>query len=118
MRLTYVDENDFIKKYKCLSRYFRKTYKYIMFEVLPKLRTIGKVDGIYEIDLPVDEVFNKVYGKLQLKFSVKNDVAILEDIVPGDILIEGYMRNLPIYEGIPYRNSKDLFKIKLMKGKK
>ena len=49
-----------------------------------------------------------MYGTITLKFSVKNDIAIIEDIEPNDILIECYMKNLPIYKGIPYSTQKDL----------
>ena len=71
-------------------------------------------DGIYEVDLPTDKLFEKVYGKLQVKFSVRNDVAIIEDIVPNDILLACYEKEVPTYKGIPYDTEKDLAKIKIM----
>lgn len=114
--LTFVDHNDYIKKENALAHYFKKAYKYLIFEVMPKLKQKGKIDGIYEIELPTEPLFEKVYGKLKLKFSVKNDVATIEDIEPGQILIECYMRQLPLYHGIPYTNKKDLFKLKMMEA--
>lgn len=109
-----LDYNLYKKKEKALKRYFMKSYKYLTRYVIPTLNKEHKIDGIYEIELPIDELFNKVYGKLLLKFSVKNDIAVLEDIVPNDILIYCYERDLPTYKGIPYVTSKDLDKLKIM----
>lgn len=109
-----LDENLYIKKQRALRRYFTKTYKYLIFEVIPKLIQEGKIDGIYELELPTEKLFEKVYGKMLLKFSVKNDNVIIEDIVPNDILIACYSKELQIYKGIPYETEKDLAKLKIM----
>lgn len=114
--ITYIDENDFIKKQRALEKYFAKCYKYLIQEAIPKLEWSGKKDGIYEVELPSGELFKKVYGPMKLKFSVYNDVAVLEDLIPSEFLITCYMRNLPVYNGIPYRDKKDLFKIKMLGG--
>ena len=50
---------------------------------------------------------------MKLKFSVQNDIAVLEDITPSELLLNCYMKDLPVYKGLPYDTSKDLFKIKL-----
>lgn len=112
--ITYLDENLYRKKKKALKRYFRKNYKYLEMKVIPKLGKEEKKDGIYELNLPTDELFEKVYGKIYLHFSVKNDVAIIEDILPNDILISCYEKDLPTYKGIPYENKNDLKKIKIV----
>lgn len=117
MFVSFVDENLYKKKEKALRKYFMKCYKHLIFEVVPKLKKPGKKDGKYIYDLPTEDLFEKVYGKIQLIFSVKNDVAIIEDIVPGKILEACYMRELPIYKGVPYNTKKDLFKIKMMEEK-
>jgi hypothetical protein len=114
MLITYLDENEFKKKERALRKYFMKNYKYLVFEVYPKLRHEGKKDGIYEVYLPSDELFEKVYGKIKLLFSVRKDVAVLEDLVPDEILIEGHKTELPTYKGVPYASEKDLKKIKIM----
>ena len=114
--ITYLDENEFNKKERALARYFRKNYKYLMFEVYPTLKKDKKIDGKYEIELPVEELFERVYGKMRLKFSVKNDVAILEDITPHEILMACFSRDIPTYKGIPYNENKDLKKIKMMEA--
>ena len=90
-----------------------RSYKYIIFKLIPTLQKENKKDGSYEVELPCDELFEKVYGPMKVLFSVKNDVVILEDIVPNEILIKCFERNLPIYNGIPYVTKKDLEKIKI-----
>lgn len=112
--ITFVDENLYIKKKKALARYCRKAYKDLILNVFPKLKECGKKDGIYEVNLRTEPLFEKAYGKIMLKFTVRNDVVVIEDIEPNDILIECYMKNLPIYKGIPYSTKKDLFKLKTM----
>lgn len=114
--ITYIDYNLYKKLEKGLSRYFRRAYKYLIFEVASKLKQPNKMDGIYELELPTDELFEKVYGKMLLKFRVKDDIAIIEDIQPRDILLKCFERDLPIYKGIPYDTKKDLCKIKIMEG--
>lgn len=112
--ITYLDENEFNKKQKALKRYFMKNYKYLIFEIIPTLRKENKKEGKYEIELPTDELFKKVYGPMKLLFFVKNDVAIMEDIIPSEILQACFLRDVPTYKGIPYDTNKDLKKIKMM----
>lgn len=111
--ITYLDENDFIKKEKGLKRYFKKSYTYFIFEIKDKLKRSKLHNGIYEVSIPVDDLFVKVYGELKVKYSVFRNTLIFEDILPSDILLECYSKNLPVYNGMPYRDKKDLFKIKL-----
>ena len=50
---------------------------------------------------------------------IDDNTFTLLDIEPAQFLIDGYITDLDIYEGIPYRNERDLFKIRLfnqMKG--
>ena len=112
--ISYYDENDFKKKERSLKKYFMKNYKYLIFDFYPSLKKEGKKEGKYEIELPVDELFEKVYGKMKLLFSVYKDVAVLEDIKPSELLLEGFRRELPTYKGVPYSSEKDLIKIKVM----
>ena len=114
--ISYFDENLFRRRRRALSRYFKKCHKYLMFEVLPKLMEPGKKEGHYSIDLPTSELFERVYGKAVMKFTVKNDVAFIENIEPEDILDACYVVDLPVYKGIPYRDKKDLKKIKMMEA--
>lgn len=114
-RITFIDENEFSKKMRAIRRYSMNAYKYWIFEALPILKRENKKDGVYELELPVNEVFKKVYGDVKVLFSVKNDVVILEDITPSEMLMNMFMGDLPTYKGIPYRDSKDKFKIDLVK---
>ena len=112
--IVYLDQNDFNKKHRVLRRYFMRSYKYITFKLIPTLQKEHKQDGRYEVEIPVEELFKKVYGPMKVLFSVKNDVAIIEDILPNDILISCYEKDLPTYKGIPYSSEKDLTKIKIV----
>ena len=109
-----LDENLFTKKVRGLKQYFIKSYKHLTFDIMPNLIEIGKKDGVYSVDIPIDWYFEKCYGKLQLLFSVKNDVVIIEDLIPSEILLQCHMKSLPIYHGTPYYSEKDLFKLRLL----
>lgn len=111
--ITYLDENDFNKKLRGLRRYFSKAYKYFIFKLQPTLIKDGKVEGKYEIELPIDELFKYTYGPIKALFTVTNDVVVLEDLIPDGILMKCFERDLPIYKGVPYYREKDLKKIKI-----
>jgi hypothetical protein len=111
-----LNENLYRKEELALRRYFKRAHKYLIFKAIPKLKEKGKIDGIYEVELPSSELFNKCYGKLILKFSVKNDIAVIENIEPEEILVRCYEKDLPIYKGVPYDSKKDLFKLKTLEG--
>ena len=111
----YENENEFKKRERALRKYLMGAYKYWIFDALPKLKKENKIDGKYELELPVDKLFKKVYGDVKVLFSVENDVVILEDIEPSMVLLDMFRRELPSYKGVPYRNEKDKFKIELMK---
>ena len=115
--IKFENENDFNKKQGALKKYLQKSWKYLEFQVIPKLKKEHKKGGEYEVDLLGDQLFNQVYGNLKLLFRVEDDVAILEDIIPNDIILEMHRRELPTYKGIPYRDNKDLFKIKMLEEK-
>lgn len=112
--IVILDETNYRKKVKGLKRYFLKSYKHLIFKILPELIRTGKKDGNYSIELPIDEYFKKCYGKLELYFSIKNDVVIIEDIFPTDILIQCHMKELPVYHGVPYYRDIDLNKLKVL----
>ena len=116
MTIKLVDKTTFIRQLRAIRKYFMKSYKQFIFEVLEEMKRVSKEDGYYSTTLDIDEIFNKVYGQLQVNYIVKNGVVYIENFEPADILQEMHFRLLPTYEGIPYRNKKDLFKIKLLKG--
>lgn len=109
-RITFINENDFIKKYRGLKLYCPTAYNYLIFEIMNKhnySREIGK----HEIELPTSEKFKMVYGQIKLVYSRTKKAVVLENILPEDILEDGYMYLLDTYRGIPYRNERDKFKI-------
>lgn len=111
-----IDENEFIKQLRAIKKYFNKAYEQFIFEVVDEMKKVSKEDGYYSTTLDIDELFNKVYGQLQVNYIVKDGVVYIENFEPKDILKDMYFRLLPTYDGIPYRNKRDLFKIKLLKG--
>lgn len=115
-KILFRDYVDYTKKKRALEKYLGKSFRYLVLYIVPKLKRPGKEDGLYSINLEADEIFNKVYGNARLIYSVKNDIAIIEDIEPSEFLITGYFQDLDIYKGTPYRDDKDLFKIKVLLG--
>ena len=113
--ITFTNENEFKKLERAVKKYFMGAYKYWIFEAVPKLQQLNKIDGQYELELPVSELFKKVYGNVRVLFTVKDDVVILEGIEPKDILNDMHRKELPTYKGVPYRDERDKFKINLMK---
>lgn len=112
--IAFIDKNLYNHKLKALKKYFTKSYKELRFEIIVRLAYENKIEGKYQVEITTDELFKRVYGPMILKFSVINDVAIIEDIEPGDILMACYKKELPIYNGLPYSSKKDLDKIKIM----
>ena len=111
-----IDKKAFTRQLRALRKYFTKAYKQFIYEVVEEMKRVSKEDGYYSTTLDIDEIFNKVYGQLKVNYIVKDGIVYIENFEPADILHEMYFKLLPTYEGIPYRNDKDLFKIKLLKG--
>ncbi len=110
-----INENEFIQQLRAIRKYFTKSYKQFIFEVVPEIKK--QTDGYYSTTLDIDNIFNKVYGQLQINYFVKDNIAYIETFQPKDILHDMYLMLLPTYKGIPYRNDRDLFKIKLLTEK-
>lgn len=108
--VTFVNENDFIKKYRGLKRYCPRAFKYLVFEIMDKHNYSPEI-GKHEIELPTDSKFKMVYGQIKLIYLKTEKAIVLENIQPADILKDGYMYLLNTYRGVPYRNKKDKFKI-------
>lgn len=111
----FIDENDFIKKYRSLRMYCPRAFKYLCFEIIGKYKYSREI-GKHEIDLPTDEIFKMVHGQIKLIYSTTKKGIILENIVPSEILMDGYMYYLDTYRGVPYRNERDKFKIDMFIG--
>lgn len=117
LKFQYKNQNDFIKKFRSLKTYFPLSYKDLLFH-LDKRKLYELKDREYIQELLTTDEIKFVYGTIKLIFSVKNGNILIENLEPEEFLIDGYYKLLKIYQGIPYRNEKDLFKIKLLKQMK
>lgn len=90
-----------------------RSYKYIIFK-LDYEKDFSKIKGRHEFEVPTDSNFKKVYGPIKIVYYVYEEGIVLEDLLPGDILMACYMKELQSFKGVPFRDDKDLFKIKLV----
>ena len=128
--LDYLNENNFKKLERSLKKYNMVAYKKLMFEYYPKLRSgefVGDVVSInkheqtetYELRLPTDNLFVKVYGDIKLHYTVYKDqrTVMLNDLEPSGILMAGHKTELTAYKGIMISKAnadKEKFKIDLL----
>ena len=128
--LDYLDENNFKKLERSLKKYNMVAYKKLMFDFYPKLRSgefVGELVSInkhektetYDLRLPTDSLFVKVYGEVKLNYTVykQNNIVMLNNLEPKDILLDGHRSELTAYKGIMISKanaSKDKFKIDLL----
>ena len=128
--IEYLNENEFRKKERAVKKYNMLAYKKLIFNFYPGFRE-GKFEGVivskntsegitkYELKLPTDSIFSKVYEDLILHYTVYENqkIVMLNTITPEDILTEGHQKELETYKGIPLSKShaeKDMFKINLL----
>jgi len=128
--IEFLNENEFRKKERAVKKYNMLAYKKLIFEFYPGFRE-GKFNGVavakngiegftkYELKLPTDAMFSKVYGDLILHYTVYENqkIVMLNNITPDDILTEGHQKELSTYKGVPISKShaeKDMFKINLL----
>ena len=128
--IEYLNENEFRKKERAVKKYNMLAYKKLMFDFYPNFRE-GKFDGVmtskntkdgivkYDLKLPTDAMFSKVYGDVILHYTVYETqrIVMLNNITPDDILTEGHQKELSTYKGVPISKShadKDMFKINLL----
>lgn len=128
--IEYLNENEFRKKERAVKKYNMLAYKKLIFDFYPSLRD-GNFDGVvvskntsegiikYELKLPTDTMFAKVYEDIILHYTVyeNQNIVMLDNITPDDILTEGHQKELTTYKGVPISKShaeKDMFKINLL----
>lgn len=128
--LDYVNENEYKKLESALKKYNMIAYKKLYFEHYPHLID-GNFEGeqtlkntkngtiTYELRLPSDKLFVQIHGEVKLVYTVyeKEKVAMLETIMPEDILMEGHRSQIMTYKGviISKKNAeKEKFKIDLI----
>ena len=128
--LDYLDENFFNKLERSLKKYNMVAYKKLMFDYYPKLRNgefIGELVSLnkheqtesYELRLPTDSLFVKVYGEVKLFYTVYKEqkTIMLNKLEPEDILMAGHKSELTAYKGIMISKAnaqKEMFKIDLL----
>lgn len=128
--LDYIDENEYRKLERALKKYNTLAFKKLNFEYYPALRN-GKFLGemisqnkkagteTYELKLPSDKMFAQVHGEVKLIYTIykKEEIVMLDSIIPKEILLEGHMSELTTYKGVMISKanaSKDKFKIDLL----
>ena len=128
--IEYFNENEFRKKERGIKKFNMLAYKKLMLEYYPNLKE-GKFSGSivsknlqekifkYELKLPTDSTFFKVYEDIVLHYTVYENqkIVMLNNITPEDILTEEHQKELSTYKGIPISKShaeKDMFKINLL----
>lgn len=99
---------------RSLKKYNTVAYKQVIFKSrFIELKFKQVEDEIYEADLYTDSLFERVYGKCKVVAEIMNEQIKVLYLEPEELLMDGYMKMLDTYKGIPYRNKQDLFKIKL-----
>ena len=128
--IEYLNENEFRKKERALKKYNMLAYKKLMFEHYRDFKE-GEFKGVvvsknsnegitkYELKLPTDPMFAKVYKDIILHYTVYENqhIVMLNNITLDDILTEGHQKELTTYKGVPVSKShaeKDMFKINLL----
>ena len=107
----YENEFDFKKKLKALRQYCPLGYKDLVFN---KSKIFQKENGLYKTKLKTIKEFERLYGPIKVVYEVNDDAIILKNLEPEEFLLEGHKRLLDTYAGMPFRNDKDKFKIKMM----
>ncbi len=128
--LDYLDENYYKKLERSLKKYNMMAYKKLVFDFYPKLRTgefVGELVSLnkhdqtetYELKLPTDTLFVKVYGEVKLNYTVykSQNTVMLNSLEPKEILMDGHKTELTAYKGIMISKAnaqKEMFKIDLI----
>ncbi len=128
--LDYLDENYFKKLERSLKKYNMVAYKKLMFDFYPKLRNgefVGELISInkheqtetYDLKLPTDNLFVRVYGEIKLSYTVykTQHTVMLNILEPQNILMDGHKSELTAYRGIMISKAnaaKEMFKIDLL----
>ena len=130
--IEYLDDRDMLLKVSSLKIYNIKGYEKLIFDYYPSVKKgefVGKIvhknekDTVikYEVKLPTNSEFRKVYGDIFIYYTVYKNMKVitLDNITPEVILKEGKENKYRTYKGIPISKSnveKDKFKIDLLKN--
>jgi hypothetical protein len=98
---------------RSLEKYNSRAYKQVIFKDRFEELEFKKQGDLYKAELITDKLFERVYGKYKVVAEIRDKQIKVVGIEPEELLLDGYMKYLETYKGIPYRNKQDLFKIKL-----
>lgn len=99
---------------RSLEKYNKVAFKQVIFrDRFSELKFKENDKGLYEAELFTSKLFERVYGKCKVVAEIRKDQIKVVSIEPEELLMDGYMKYLDTYKGIPYRTKQDLFKIKL-----
>ena len=115
--LEYLNENEYRKKESAIKKYSMLAYKKLIFQIYSSLRE-GDFQGVivsrderyksesYELPLPTDSMFNKLYGNITLHYTVylEQMLIMLENITPEENT-EVMAKVYPFWLGYRYRNA-------------
>ena len=111
-------ENHFNRLLKSLRTYNMMAYKQFHFVFIPKLKEgelLGEIiDGKYHYELPSDNLFKKVHGKVEVIYTVEDNVVTLISLTPEELWNVGFSAMLETYRGVIIKSSKDKFKVDLV----
>ena len=115
MKVFYEDTKELKNLMRSLRLYNKWGYKQVIFrDRLEELEFEKLPNGLYKAELKTDKLFKKVYGACEVYMELGVKSIKIVRIEPYDLLMAGYRKILDTYKGIPYRDQKDLFKIRMM----
>ena len=128
----YENEEEFKKLERSLKKYYMLAFKKLYFEYYPALKE-GKFLGekvnentekgkeTFELRLPTNVMFSKIYGDIKLHYVVnkKEKLVMLVTLTPEDILTEEHQTELTTYKSVmtmilKQNQEKDMFKERLL----
>ena len=119
-KIYYDDTPKLQHELRSLRKYNMVGYKQVIFkDRLVDLDFENIRDDFYYADLKTDRIFEAVYGKckIYILYNPETNSANVLSVDPSDLLLAGFMKTLDTYVGTPYRDDKDLFKIRLALAK-
>lgn len=115
MQIFYDDTKTLKNLMRSLRIYNKRAFKQLSFrDRLEELEFQDLGNGMYKAELKTDSLFKKVYGSCEVYMELGKKSIKITRIEPYDLLMAGYRKILDTYKGIPYRDNKDLFKIRMM----
>lgn len=123
-RILIQQDYEFIIGLRVVRQYNSFANKKLLFDILPKLKSgelLGeKVDNEYHIELPFNNLFTKLYGKVYIRYKCNYDEEDnyynleLLSVEPYNILFQFHSVLPKMYKGVPILNDSYKFKVDLL----